>query len=191
MTTVSHAQNRGVSATASRPPSTRAPCRTRPLLINVILVPPRDEAKANDGQTLPVTGNHSVILDMNTITWVSQGKFLDGRFGCSSATLPFSKNDLTLRPAGQHQRRQRLCWTRNLSTRSSLGWKWNRAAVRVMYVLPGADGAIPARSANDNVGSGYWTHALSSGQTFLPDREQTPCAVRVSVVRIPHRTGRH
>jgi hypothetical protein len=29
----------------------------------------RDQAKDNEGRTLPVTGKHSVILDMNTTVW--------------------------------------------------------------------------------------------------------------------------
>jgi hypothetical protein len=39
---------------------------------NQFLLYTRDQANDKEGQTLPVTGNHSVILDMNTITWVSQ-----------------------------------------------------------------------------------------------------------------------
>ena len=61
---------------------------------NQLLVYTRDQVKDNEGQSLPATGNHSVILDMNTIAWVSQENILGGRYG-ASATLPFSKNDLT------------------------------------------------------------------------------------------------
>ena len=41
--------------------------------------------------------------------------------------------------------------------------------------------------ANNNVGSGYWTHAVSSGQTFYLNGRQAPRSVYVSDVRIPCR----
>jgi hypothetical protein len=129
---------------------------------NQFLVYTRDQAKDNNGQTLPVTGNHAVILDMNTITWVSKAKILGARYS-ASATLPYSKNDLTSDLQG------------NLSAGSGfadsyylpviLGWSSTRAAVRAMYGFLAPTGRFSA-GANDNVGSGYWTHALSSGQTF-------------------------
>src|SRR6185503_8061984 len=46
-----------------------------------------------------------------------------------------------------------------------LGWNKNRVAVRAVYGFLAPTGRFDA-NANDNVGSGYWTHALSSGQTF-------------------------
>ena len=129
---------------------------------NQILLYTRDQAKDKEGQTVPVTGSHSVILDMNTITWVSKERILGARYG-ASASLPFSKNDLTSDLQG------------NLSGGSGfadsyylpviLGWNWSRAAVRAMYGFLAPTGRFSA-SANNNVGSGYWTHALSAGQTF-------------------------
>jgi hypothetical protein len=129
---------------------------------NQFLLYTRDQAKGTEGQTLPVTGNHLVILDMNTITWVNQERILGARYG-ASASLPFSKNDLTSDLQG------------NLSGGSGfadsyylpviLGWNWSRAAVRAMYGFLAPTGRFRA-GASDNVGSGYWTHALSSGQTF-------------------------
>ena len=46
-----------------------------------------------------------------------------------------------------------------------LGWNGKRAAVRGMYGFLAPTGSF-VEAANDNVGSGYWTHASSSGQTF-------------------------
>ena len=46
-----------------------------------------------------------------------------------------------------------------------LGWNWSRAAVRAMYGFLAPTGRCSV-GANNNVGSGYWTHALSAGQTF-------------------------
>jgi hypothetical protein len=129
---------------------------------NQFLLYTRDQAKDNEGQTLQVTGNHSVILDMNTITWMSKERFLGSRYA-ASASLPFSSNDLTSDLQG------------NLSAGSGfadsyylpviLGWSWTRAAVRAMYGFLAPTGRFSVNASN-NVGSGYWTHALSSGQTF-------------------------
>ena len=135
---------------------------------NQLLVYTRDQAKGNEGETLSVTGNHAVILDLNTISWVSEWEVLGAR-GSASATLPFSKDDLTSDLQG------------NLSAGSGfadsyylpviLGWSWTRAAVRVMYGFLAPTGRFTA-GGNDNVGSGYWTHALSSGQTFYLTRSR-------------------
>ena len=46
-----------------------------------------------------------------------------------------------------------------------LGWNRDRVAVRAIYGFLAPTGRFGA-SASNNVGSGYWTHALSSGQTF-------------------------
>jgi len=162
MTVPSHAQNRGVyplgmsAINSGVMPESTFTCSTQFLLYT------RDQVKDNEGHTLPVTGNHSVILDMNTITWVSKERILGARYS-ASATLPFSKNDLTSDIQG------------NLSAGSGfadsyylpviLGWSWNRATVRAMYGFLAPTGRFSA-GANDNVGSGYWTHALSTGQTF-------------------------
>ena len=35
--------------------------------INQLLSYARDEAKANDGSTLPITGSNTVVMDLNTI----------------------------------------------------------------------------------------------------------------------------
>jgi hypothetical protein len=129
---------------------------------NQFLLYTRDQAKDNEGQTLPVTGNHSVILDMNTITWVSQERILGGRYG-ASASLPFSKNDLTSDLQGNISGGSGFADSYYLPV--ILGWGWTRTAVRVMYGFLAPTGRFSV-GANDNVGSGYWTHTLSSGQTF-------------------------
>lgn len=46
-----------------------------------------------------------------------------------------------------------------------LGWKKEHAAFRILYGFLAPTGRFAAGASN-NVGSGYWTHALSSGQTF-------------------------
>ena len=37
-----------------------------------------DEAKANDGSTLPITGSNTVVMDLNTIAWSSETTVLGG-----------------------------------------------------------------------------------------------------------------
>jgi hypothetical protein len=94
MTLPSHAQNRGVYPLGMSAINSGVLPESTFTYSNQFLLYTRDEAKDNEGQTLPVTGIHSVILDMHTITWVSELRILGARYA-ASATLPFSKNDLT------------------------------------------------------------------------------------------------
>src|SRR5205814_10235570 len=129
---------------------------------NQFLLYSRDEAKDDNGNTI-ATGANSVIMDMNTLTWVSNETFLGGARYSASATFPFAKNDLTSDLQG------------NISGGSGfadfyyllliLSWAGKRVAVKVMYGFLAPTGRFAA-GASDNVGSGYWTHTLSSGQTY-------------------------
>jgi hypothetical protein len=130
---------------------------------NQLLFYSRDKVKANDGSTLPVKGNNSVLMDLNSLVWVSTATFLGGAHYSAIATLPFAKNDLTSDIHG------------NISGGSGfadsyyvplvLGWNKERVSLRVLYGFLAPTGRFAA-GASDNVGSGYWTHAISSGQTF-------------------------
>jgi hypothetical protein len=151
MTIPSDAQNRGVYPLGMSAINSGLMPESTFTYSNQFLLYTRDEAKDNQGKTLPVTGNHLVILDMNTITWVSEWKILGARYSASASLQG------------------------NLSGGSGfadsyylpviLGWSWTRAVVRVMYGFLAPTGRFSA-GANDNVGSGYWTHTLSTGQTF-------------------------
>jgi len=101
-------------------------------------------------------------MDMNTLTWVSTKRILGARFS-ASATLPFAKNDLTSDIQGQINGGSGFADSYYLPF--ILGWSAARADVRVMYGFLAPTGRFVA-GANNNVGSGYWTHTLSSGQTF-------------------------
>lgn len=135
---------------------------------NQFLLYTRDQVKDNEGHTVQVSGKHSVIMDLNTLTWVSKEKIFGGRYA-AAATLGFSKNDLTSDILG------------NISGGSGfadsyyvpvmLGWRWTRAAVRVMYGFLAPTGRFSA-GGSDNVGSGYWTNTLSSGQTFYVSKNR-------------------
>jgi hypothetical protein len=130
---------------------------------NQLLLYSRDQVKSNDGATLPITGTNSVLMDLNSIIWVSTKTMLAGAHYSAIATLPFAQNDLTSDIHG------------NIGGGSGfadsyyvplvLGWNKGRLSVRVLYGFLAPTGRFAA-AANDNVGSGYWTHAFSSGQTF-------------------------
>ncbi len=130
---------------------------------NQLLFYARNEVKDSNGATLPITGGNSVLMDMNSLIWVSKKEFLGGAHYSAIATLPVATNDLTSDVHG------------NISGGSGfadsyyvpfiLGWNKERAAIRILYGFLAPTGRFAAE-ANNNVGSGYWTHALSSGQTF-------------------------
>jgi hypothetical protein len=131
--------------------------------VNQLLFYSRDHAKDDAGKTLPVTGQNYVLMDMNTMTWVSKGTFLGGAVFSAAATLPFAKNNLTSDIQGNVSGGGGFADSYYLPF--ILGWNRERFAVRAIYGFLAPTGRFVA-GASDNVGSGYWTHALSSGQTF-------------------------
>jgi hypothetical protein len=131
---------------------------------NQLLFYSRDQAKSDDGSALQITGSNTVLMDLNSFIWVNRKNILAGAHYSAIATLPFAKNDLTSDVHG------------NISGGSGfadsyymplvLGWNKERVALRVLYGFLAPTGRF-APGANDNVGSGYWTNAFSSGQTFF------------------------
>ena len=75
-TVPSHAQNRGVYPLGMSAINSGVLPESTLTYSNQFLLYTRDQAKDNEGQTLPVTGIHSVILDMNTISWVGADRVL-------------------------------------------------------------------------------------------------------------------
>jgi hypothetical protein len=137
---------------------------------NQLLFYSRDEVKDENGATMPITGSNSVLMDMNSLIWVSEKKILGGARYSAIATLPVATNDLTSDIHG------------NISGGSGfadsyyvpfvLGWNAKRVALRILYGFLAPTGRFAA-GASDNVGSGYWTNAFSSGQTFYLTRDKT------------------
>ena len=157
------AQNRGVyplGMSATNSGVTPQPGFT---YVNQLLFYSRDHAKDDIGHTLPVTGENYVLMDMNTLAWVSKRTFLGGARYSAAATLPFAKNSLTSDVAGNVSGGGGFADSYYLPL--ILGWNCERYAIRAIYGFLAPSGRFTA-SANNNVGSGYWTHALSSGQTF-------------------------
>jgi hypothetical protein len=130
---------------------------------NQLLSYARDEAKADDGSTLPITGSNTVVMDMNTIAWVSAATILGGGQYSASATLPFAQNDLTSDLNGKLSGGAGFADSYYLPL--ILGWNKERVAFRVLGGFLAPTGRF-SPGANNNVGSGYWTFALSTGQTF-------------------------
>lgn len=162
------AQNRGVyplgmSATGSG--ITAEPGFT---YANQLLSYSRDRAKNGEGETT-VTGANSVIMDMNTIAWVSNLRVLGARYS-ASATLPFARNSLTSDVVGPISGGSGLADSYYLPV--ILGWSGRRTMVRAMYGFLAPTGRF-VKDATDNVGSGYWTHAYSTGQTVYLTANRT------------------
>jgi hypothetical protein len=156
------AQNRGVyplGMSATNSGVTPVPGFT---YVNQLLFYSRDHAKDDAGHTLAVTGENYVIMDMNTLAWVSKKTFFGGARYSAAATLPFAKNSLTSDIQGKVSGGGGFADSYYLPF--ILGWNRERVAIRAIYGFLAPSGRFAA-SANNNVGSGYWTHALSSGQT--------------------------
>jgi hypothetical protein len=81
----------------------------------------------------------------------------------AAATLPFARNNLTSDIEGKVSGGGGFADSYYMPC--ILGWSRDRFAVRAIYGFLAPTGRFVA-GGTDNVGSGYWTHTLSSGQTF-------------------------
>lgn len=129
---------------------------------NLFIVNSRDERVGANGETL-ATGQQSVLLDLNTFAWGSADAVLgDARFG-ATATIILSKNSLTSDVEGALGGGSGLG---DLFIQPViLGWTKGQYDIRAAYGIVAPTGRFEA-GADDNVGAGYWTHAVSSGVTF-------------------------
>jgi hypothetical protein len=171
------AQNRGVyplGMSATNSGVTPEPGFT---YVNQLLFYSRDKSKGPDGRVL-VTGSNAVVMDMNTLAWVGKKEVLGGAKFSMSATIPFAKNSLTSDITGHVSGGGGLA--DSYYQPFILGWNKRRFAVRAVYGFLAPTGRFKV-GANDNVGSGYWTHAVSSGQTFYltGDRKMTLSAFQM------------
>lgn len=128
---------------------------------NLLAIYSRDKFVGTDGELL-ATGEQSVVMDLNSFVWVSRRRIMGARFSMS-ATLPIANNSLTSDVTGPVSGGQGFA--DSYYQPFILGWNTERADVRAVYGFLAPTGKFE-EGANDNVGSGYWTHALSSGQTF-------------------------
>ena len=128
---------------------------------NLLAIYSRDKFVGTRGEIL-ATGKQSVVMDLNSFIWVSKRRILGARFS-ASATLPAANNSLTSDVTGPIS--GGAGFADSYYQPFILGWDTKRAGVRAVYGFLAPTGGFKA-GASDNVGSGYWTHALSSGQTF-------------------------
>jgi hypothetical protein len=132
----------------------------------------RDEEKGPHGEIL-ATGQNSILMDMNSFVWVSKKEMdlLGGAVFSASATLPIANNSLTsdIRGAISGGGGFADSYYQPLI----LGWRKQRVAIRAIYGFLAPTGRFSA-GANTNVGSGYWTSVVASGQTiYLDSRKAT------------------
>ena len=135
--------------------------------VNQFLFYSRDQAKGPNGEIL-ATGQNSVMMDMNSLVWVGKWKldFLGGPLFSMSATIPVANNSLTSDIKGGISGGGGLA--DSYYQPFILGWRKKRADFRAVYGFLTPSGKFSV-GADNNVGSGYWTHAFSSGQTFYLD----------------------
>ena len=132
--------------------------------VNQFLFYSRDQAKGPNGEVL-ARGQNSVMMDMNSLVWVSKRKigFLRGPLFSMSATIPVANNSLTSDTEGGIGGGGGLA--DSYYQPFILGWRAKRADIRAVYGFLAPSGRFNVGASN-NVGSGYWTNTFSSGQTF-------------------------
>lgn len=136
---------------------------------NLSIYNERDERLGPSGEVL-ATGLQSVLLNLNTFAWGTGQAVLGGaRFG-TTATIILSRNSLESDDRGDLGGGSGLG---DLFIQPViLGWTKGQYDWRAAYGIVAPTGRFEA-GADDNVGSGYWTHALSSGITFYPSEART------------------
>lgn len=134
---------------------------------NLFILFSRDEEKGSHGEIL-ATGQNSIMMDMNSFVWVNKTEMgvLGGAVLSASATLPIANNSLTSDVNGPLSGGGGFA--DSFYQPVILGWRKQRAAVRGMYGFLAPTGRFRA-GANTNVGSGYWTSVVGSGQTIYLD----------------------
>ena len=131
---------------------------------NMFLFYSRGRSVGTDGEVI-ATGQNSVLMDMNTIAWVSEKRALGNAKFSMTATVPIANNSLSSDLNGAISGGGGLA--DSFYQPAIFGWHFDRADIKAAYGFLAPTGSFDA-GANDNVGSGYWTHVVSSGQTFFP-----------------------
>lgn len=167
-----HAQNRGMYPLGMSATNSGVTPEPGFSYSNQLLIYSRDKSKGPNGEVL-ATGSNSVVMDMNTLAWVSKKRVLGGAKFSMTATLPVAKNSLTNDFTGPVS--GGAGFADSYYQPFILGWNKERFAVRAVYGFLSPTGSFAA-GANNNVGSGYWTHAFSSGQTVYLTKDRKTVA---------------
>jgi hypothetical protein len=138
---------------------------------NIFLFYARDQLVGTNGEILG-TGQNSVLMDMNSFVWVSKWKLgiLGDPVFSLSATLPIANNSLT--SSAQGALSGGGGFGDSYYQPFILGWRLKRVDIRAVYGFLAPTGRFNA-TANDNVGSGYWTSAPSAAETFYLNKDKT------------------
>lgn len=134
---------------------------------NLFLYYSRDESKGPSGELL-ATGSNSVLMDMNSFVWVGAKEILGARYS-ASATIPIANNSLASDATGSISGGGGLADSYYQPV--ILGWMRERFGIRAIYGFLAPTGRFEA-GESDNVGSGYWTHVLASGQTLYLTKDK-------------------
>ena len=171
------AQNRGVYPLGMSATNSGVTPEAGFSYVNQLLFYSRNESRGPEGEPL-ATGNNSVILSMNSFVWVSQREVLGGARFSMSATLPVANNSLSSSAAGAISGGGGF--GDSYYQPFILGWNQERVAIRAVYGFLAPTGSFEP-GANTNVGSGYWTHVVASGQTWYltPNRATTVSAFQM------------
>lgn len=132
----------------------------------------RGDLVGPNGEVL-ATGQNSVMMDLNGFVWVSKKKLskLGGAKFSFSATLPIANNSLTSDVQGGISGGGGFA--DSFYQPLILCWQTRRVDMRTAYGFLAPTGRFDA-TANNNVGSGYWTHVLSAGETiYLTENKRT------------------
>lgn len=143
---------------------------------NAFLFYSRHELKGPNGEIL-ATGQQSVLMDLNSFVWVNKNEIaiLGGAVYSFSATLPIANNSLTSNAQGAINGGGGFA--DSYYQPIIFGWRKSRADIRAAFGFLAPTGKFTA-GASDNVGSGYWTPVLSSGQTvYLTSNRATQLSV--------------
>ena len=165
-----HGQVRGVYPVGMSATNSGVTPRSGFSYSNLLAIYSRNKFKGTHGETL-ATGGQSVTMDLNSFVWVSRKEIVGGARFSMSATLPVANNSLTSDVQGPISGGEGFA--DSYYQPFILGWDKKEFAIRAVYGFLAPTGKFKV-NANDNVGSGYWTHALSSGQTvYLTENKRT------------------
>jgi hypothetical protein len=160
--TPARAQNRGVYPLGMSATNSGVTPEPGFSYVNQLLFYARDELRGPEGEPL-ATGNNSVILAMNSLVWVSKKEILRGAKFSMSATLPITNNSLSSDAAGAISGGGGFA--DSYYQPFILGWEGKTVDTRAVYGFLAPTGEFKP-GGSTNVGSGYWTHVVSSGQTW-------------------------
>src|SRR5688572_5738077 len=123
---------------------------------NLFLFYSRDR-NVDAGGEVVATGSNSVLMDMNGFVWASAKEVLGGARLAASATLPIANNSLASDVGGAISGGGGFA--DSYYQPLILGWAMQRAEIRAIYGFLAPTGRFEV-GADDNVGSGYWTHVV-------------------------------